>query len=830
MLKKIILLFAGVFFLPVFCAEKYAHPALNPVTFHKAPAGKSLPLIVNGKINFAIVCDLSAEQGQTAEKNFVRKYRRSVTLGLEGLQHALKSTTGRKAVVLKPDSPQIKNYKYLIVLGDNALSRKLGFDVKKLSPEEFRVFTFDKGVVIAGFDGSTQKSYDKFDASRYRINGTSHGVYDFNERFLGMRYYYPKMGIYAPEVKNLVIEPVSYSDKPQIKYHFSYALTGKRIPGKAQLSDFSPAWRNGTSSRYISSHTPRPRPLAAAYPDKINMFFFRNRAGHLFYNPHAHIGNFFDITNPEFSDFFVNELAVKFYAGDKRMPAIWGSATPNSEYIPFGQADTYVGDLVNERSKNLLPESTRTLRHGSQSDLYAHFNIELAKKIKKRFPGKNLATSVYSARTLPPVGKFNWPDNLHLKLCMGCPVMAKNAAFRKAWKKVASDWHKITGRPVGGYSYGVPVYAITHALEGRYMKDFIDLLGDDLWEEHLFFDAGGHNNQYYYSYYQAYRAIWNKNFNVTAAIDEHWELLYGKAAGKLLKEFYDLLIDRWEKRLVPSITNVSLDYSIRGSVTPKELYKAYDLATIDKLSSLLEKAKKAVRKGSIEEKRLLYFAGPWKNQFDTARAYHTTSIPIYKVKFLEKGEKITLDGNGNDPAWKRAPFMKMSDSSGVKRVYKENPRAKMMWDKKGIYLFFTSDGRAVDNPGEIWKKSDALEYFLSPGLKKTVFYQIAFNPTGKLYQGTKDLIDGVSGSLAVKGMVVKSVNTDKNWQAEVFIPFAGIKAKTPAPYEVWFGNVVYAQRRTESSSGNISASFAFTMRNTHNVDLWGQFKFMGIGD
>ena len=389
MLKKIILLFAGIFFLPVFCAEKYAHPALNPVTFHKAPAGKSLPLIVNGKINFAIVCDLSAEQGQTAEKNFVRRYRRSVTLGLEGLQHALKSTTGRKAVVLKPDSPQIKNYKYLIVLGDNALSRKLGFDVKKLSPEEFRVFTFDKGVVIAGFDGSTQKSYDKFDASRYRINGTSHGVYDFNERFLGMRYYYPKMGIYAPEVKNLVIEPVSYSDKPQIKYHFSYALTGKRVPGKAQLSDFSPAWRNGTSSRYISSHTPRPRPLAAAYPDKINMFFFRNRAGHLFYNPHAHIGNFFDITNPEFSDFFVNELAVKFYAGDKRMPAIWGSATPNSEYIPFGQADTYVGDLVNERSKNLLPESPRTLRHGSQSDLYAHFNIELAKKIKKF--GKTLA-------------------------------------------------------------------------------------------------------------------------------------------------------------------------------------------------------------------------------------------------------------------------------------------------------------------------------------------------------------------------------------------------------------------------------------------------------
>ena len=830
MFKKVMFLLAAGLLLPLAGAEKYAHPALNPVTFHPAPQGKVLELISNGRINFAIVCDLSAEQGEAAEKNFVRKYRRSVTLGVEGLQHALKSVTGRKAVVLAPDSPELEKYKYWIVLGDNALSRKLGFDVKKLSPEEFRVFTFERGVVIAGFDGSTQKSYDKLDTMRYRINGTSHGVYDFNERFLGMRYYYPKMGIYAPKVKNLTVEPFSYSDKPQMKYHYSYALTGKKVPGRAQLSDFSPAWRNGTSSRYMSSHTPRPRPLAKAYPDKKEMLFFRNRAGHLYYTPHAHIGNFFDITNPEFVDFFIDELLVKFYAGDPKMPEIWGSATPNSEYVPFGQADTYVGDLLNERSKPFLLESTRTLRHGSQSDLYADFNIRLANKLKQRYPDKKLATSVYSARTLPPVRKYDWPDNLHLKLCMGCPVMAKNAAFRKAWKKVASDWHRITGRPIGGYTYGVKVYAITWALEGRYMRDFIELLGDDLWDEHLFFDAGGHNNQFYYSYYQAYRAIWNKNFNVKAAIDEHWELLYGPEAGKHLKAFYDLLVERWEKHLIPSITNVSLDYSIRGSVTPKELYKAYDLNTINKLSSLLEAAKKAVKKGSIEEKRLLYFAAPWKNQFDTARTYHSTSIPVYKVKRLEKGEKIVLDGKGNDAAWQRAAFMKMSDSNGVKRVYKENPRAKMMWDNKGIYLLFVADGKAVDNPGEIWRKSDALEYFLSPGLKKSVFYQIAFNPTGKLHQGTKDLIDGVSGFFEVKGMVVKTVNTDKNWQAEVFVPFAGIREKTPMPYDTWFGNVVYAQRRTMSNADNLSASFSFTMRNTHNVDLWGQFKFMGFGD
>lgn len=52
----------------VFSAEKYANPALNPVTFHRAPAGKPLALIRGGSPRFAIVCDLSAEKGEEAKE------------------------------------------------------------------------------------------------------------------------------------------------------------------------------------------------------------------------------------------------------------------------------------------------------------------------------------------------------------------------------------------------------------------------------------------------------------------------------------------------------------------------------------------------------------------------------------------------------------------------------------------------------------------------------------------------------------------------------------------------------------------------------------------
>ncbi|MBO4647005.1 MAG: DUF4838 domain-containing protein [Lentisphaeria bacterium] len=812
----------------VFAVEsKYAYPVLNPVTFEPPMSKNKIELVKNGELQFAIVCDLSKESGPAAKAKHVYSVRRSVALGAEGIQHAFLSSTGKKPVILRPDSPKLQKYPYWIVLGDNPITRKNGLDPSKLDLDEFKVFTFDRGIIIAGRDGSSTDFYNALDIGRIRVNGTAYGAFDFCERFVGMRYYYPNIGIYAPKVTDLTIDPVSYHDKPFMLYHYSYALSDKKVPGKKQLSDFSPAWRNGAATRYYSSHTPDPQKLALAYPDKIETLFFRNRAGHLFYNPKAHIGNYFDITNPAFIDFFVDELVAKFYAGDKKILEAWGKHVPNSEYVAFGQADTYVADLLNERSKPYLIESRKNLRTGCLSDLYAHFNIELAKKLGQKFPGKKLATSAYSSRTLPPALKYDWPENLKLKICMGCPVMTPSPAFRKAWKSVFSEWHRITGKPVGSYCYGVPVYAITSALQGRYMGDFIKLLGDDLWRDYIFFDAG-HDNHFYYSYYPAYRAMWNPDFNAQAAIDEHWALLYGPEAGKSLKEFYDLLVATWEKKLIPQVT-VTEDGAMRGNVMPKELYKAFDLKTINRLDELLKQAQKAVKPGSIEAQRLDYFMDPWKKQITTARAYHTTTIPVYQVARLDPKEKIVIDGSGNDPAWKRAALRELKECQGGEYQFPEKPSVRMMWNDQGIYVLVTALKKPVDNPGEVWKHTDCWEFLASPGMKKDYYFQFAFNPHGDLYQGERDVAEGVGGVFSCKGLQVKSNYDDNGWTAEMFIPFAGLRRQAPKPYDIWFGNVIYSQRRTVTAN-NISASFAMTMKNNLNMDLWGQFKFMGNGD
>ena len=88
----------------------------------------------------------------------------------------------------------------------------------------------------------------------------------------------------------------------------------------------------------------------------------------------------------------------------------------------------------------------------------------------------------------------------------------------------------------------------------------------------------------------------------------------------------------------------------------------------------------------------------------------------------------------------------------------------------------------------------------------------------------------MGGQLNCPGLVVKSKYDDNGWTAEMFVPFSGLRQKQPAPYSVWFGNVVYGQHRTAFGYQDMFASFALTMRNNQNMDQWGQFKFMGYGD
>ena len=183
---------------------------LVPVKFQKAPVHAPVKLIENGKLNFAIVADLTAEQ-RMQKKN---KTAKSIEPALKTLQEAFFRCTG-----VKPEILDVKNAgkaKYMIVVGDNAITRANGINVNKLPQQGLVIKSFAKGIIVAGRDSSLIEGYNsKPLEGKGSSLGTKFAAYDFVERFLGVRYFYPgEYGTLWPKVKNLTITPVYYTDAP----------------------------------------------------------------------------------------------------------------------------------------------------------------------------------------------------------------------------------------------------------------------------------------------------------------------------------------------------------------------------------------------------------------------------------------------------------------------------------------------------------------------------------------------------------------------------------------------------------------------------------------
>lgn len=817
--------------------EAYANPALNPVKFEQAEQHAALPLVKDGKLNFVIVRDGKAERG-------VSPRRRSVALAVEALCDAFERTTGQTPRVADADSDAAEHSSYVIAVGRSPLTERLGVKVSDLPKEAFRVRSFKRGVVIAGHDGSLiPGSYNAMDWDRYRINGTLNGAYDFIERVLGVRYYYPGIGIVAPKITDLELPALAYRDEPCFRNRFNYAYNlefRKGLPWKdvKNENNFDFAWRLAMSTRFNEvCHSPDPHYLLAAYPDKKDVIFFRDSSGYQYYNPATHIGNLMDITNPELAHLLVRSFK-KYYETNGKWRAPWSNGRrtwypPNSEYVLFGQADTFVHDLISDKNRHLFPASRRGSSAGMLSDLYVNFYCWIGKELKKELPGKRLGVLAYHNYTLPPVVCRDIPDNIDVQVCAGRIVMSKADATRKQWREIFKGWYDaLGGRPVTAWTYGAQGTAFTQAIQGRYMRDYINCIRPWLSRDGLFFDASGLRWNFYYSYYGVYRAFWNPDFNYDAALEEHWEKLYGAKAGDALRKFYRLLVERWEKVYIAGINNEPNSVA-NSNVTPDRLYRAYHVPTIEKLERYLREAFAATRPGSVERRRVEFFAAPWKKDFTAARAYASLVIPVYEVKQLGADEQIEIDGKIKENVWKRAGVIPMRDARGSGAELVSKPQGRMLWDKNGIYLAFTCSGKPAVNRGDVWFGSDNIEFFLSPGNDKAVYYQFAVSPGGDWVDAYKveKPMEAALDAKWVCGGVKYAVSASENaWSVEVYIPFQGLHNRTaPRAYQTWFGNLVNNKLAPDKKPAEYSA-FSMTMGNNHNHSLWGKFKFMGKGD
>src|SRR6185295_2340676 len=142
----------------------------------------------------------------------------------------------------------------------------------------------------------------------------------------------------------------------------------------------------------------------------------------------------------------------------------------------------------------------------------------------------------YLNYTSAPDG-VEFPNNIEVQLC-GMPGLAqyKEPSIAADEQQTIDRWIKISGRPIQNWHYScwpedrtAAVYLFPHVIREFYQQNRAKTVGT------FINGTTDHWPRQQLSLYCWMKILWNPDFDVDAAIDEHCKRMYGPAAGTMRK-------------------------------------------------------------------------------------------------------------------------------------------------------------------------------------------------------------------------------------------------------------------------------------------------------
>lgn len=799
--------------------------ALTPIVEDPVPAGGPLELVSRGKLNFALVADLHSEDGVGK----VNRTEKSIGPALELLATAFERATGtRPPVVDASDAAGREKYPCWLAVGDSPLVRAQGVDVAKLPRAGFTVKTFPRGLVIAGWDSSLVAGYNssKIDP-RGAALGTFYGAIDFTERFLGCRYYFPgPHGSLHPKISDLTVNPVSYSDAPYFDlrsdpyyYHCSVRGEAQRERYRAALGDgvkdiggFVRLWRLGSTNPPGGHHCPEPGAFLRANPGQEKTIFYTSPNGKFWRNPKAHIGNYYNVWDLGFADLLVNSYTNYLATGDRKVA---GTDRWNSTYLSFGVCDTYmpyrdcIDDPVVKELGLITPADIARGRDAALANVYGRFYQYLGNRLKDVAPASRLYLLVYYNSTYASLDpRWRLPDNVEINFCArSMPLGAVSPAKVAENNRTMDEWYVALGdRPaMRVWLYNNRHSQFVRAVCPEFIGPFVQSARKYLNREGgMFFDFDGGWDiwHHYYSAYAGLKSQWNPDFDVDAAIDEHWDAFYGPQAGPHLRRFHKTLKEAF----------------VRGG---REGKAAVTSALVDELEGCLKAADARLTTGTVERIRFDLMSATWPRAFRQFRTLAAYVPPVYDVPWLA--------GEPDASFWKGVAPMPMADTKGGGANTAFGSRFRLAWSEKGVWGRFEADYAPAANPERDFWANDCVEMFFTPGLGQEVNHMIAFDATGRWYTEKERRLpipQPADNTWKALGATLKVATGEGSWSADFFVPFAALECTVPTPGARWNFNAV----RNKISEPRETVGSALTGAQNHDVRRYGVIRFLQEGD
>ncbi len=734
-------------------------------------AEKTIPVLRDGQSQLEIVLPAGANRVlQFAAAELQEYFRRSCQVELP--------------VVNAPNDSKVS-----IILGDNQWSRQAGLDCTVLPRDGYYLKSVGRRIYIAGVDDDKGNPAEAFGWSVLFERGTLNGVYEFLERFLGIRFYFPgEIGTVVPKHQQLNLPQMDIYDRPDFprrrygaapinhqawfpEQEYHHRLSGRMNLNLRTESFYVPCCHSMERLKIVER-------FADKYPDILAMDEHGKRhtqPGSVYYGNLCY-------TSPSLRDELFRD-AVSHLSGEpaqNRGLRGWDPSAIQPGFFNIMPKDHF--------RTCYCPRCREFYQKHPESELVWDLVANIAGRLRQAGVPGYVTAMGYGHYPNPPQ-TVSLPDNVLIMISVRGPWAENIPAARAEGDQRIKIWTDFTGRKPwlwnATYKYGgleLPdIPPTTPRIIGKYyVRQAGNISGAFMESEsdHWIFS--------YLNYYSMAKSTWDNTLDPDALVDEHHRKMFGPAAVPMGK-FFDRIEELWLTRISGRTVETRLGFE---AVPPSdnELWEQiYSPAEFEQFDQWFDAAAKLCAGHPEEAKRVDYFRRHFLGQIKRgAERYQRLCSSLqdlqFQVQALSDGEAIVLDGKPDEAAWQpaRAHYLLPLESE------KGEVATTLMFRYDQQYLYLgavctepkmeqvVANMREHDN-GNIWTDS-VLEVFLNPSADRSNYFHWIINSLGYVYdakairQDTRSQYDPSWNS----GAKIQVARSEQSWSVEMAIPLSAL--------------------------------------------------------
>jgi hypothetical protein len=690
-----------------------------------------------------------------------------------------------------------------IILGDNEWARAEGIDVSSFVQDEFVIKAVGNRVYIAGRDDPKKDPKRLLHAGGWGSvlyeRATTFGVYEFLDRFAGVRFYFPgELGTIVPMRESVEVNG-EVSVRPDFESRFLQMWSGEY---------FEPDPKN--FSKTLNYYRLRFETFRIPACHGSRLFMYQRRFGK---------------TNPEYfcllpngqrdndenmsyqgvqsgqlcwSSGIVEEMykdARSYLLGEKpdgrkvysrwgkKGEYAWNSNCSRGKYVDIMPQDGMIecgcekcrASIALARSKGLSPETY--LVWSAVSNVATRLSAE----------GLDGIVSMMAYNGFESVPDFALPPNIAVMLATKGPWSVNDKKSFDSGNKIAAEWSAKLGRKVRLWNYvnkvlgldvkgaGVPqncprAWAKFYKHSAKWINGAFAQSESDRWLYN------------YLNYYVFSKVCWDNDVDVDALLSEHYRLMFGAAAGDMAK-IYETLEECWICGVVGKNVETPLGPVVKSPSEKQMWEEIYSPEKIAGFEELLKSARSKVSPGSLEAKRIDLIEREFIVSLRRRSAgYAKTREGLENLKLeLSVGDekKVSLEPfahrtKGRTKKVGTDVYVRRTKDALVVRYVCEEPCIEKAVARKGV----------VDDP-DLWQEN-VVEFIIDPLGDYSSYCQFIVNSEGSWSDSNISRLHlPAKGYGWNSGMEVKVEKGKSSWTAELRIPLSAFPG-LPKEFSVEF--------------------------------------------